>query len=435
MFRIIRAIEVGARQVKSGSKLEANLLLAATKRIEHYAKDFGTTSMKLRTLKLVEGVPYFGKKSAFNVSKRLSMGYTTAIKRVLNLTEVPQQLQLKLTNEVKHLPSFHVGNVERLQATFKEKIKKKLPAETYERLSKPNSRLTDADIANNKVLQDISKSIKNMADKDKKLFPFTGKELIYASIGGTALVAVINKHIENMRGCYVYYFNKSRKLIGCKLKTASCDGKGNFNTVCTHSCIECSQSVLDELPVSMKSLNNCVGVTETCHNCPSSDFFNDQEKKEDIISKLDNISFDLSKTAREDFHFQCNDPSVFDAIIDMTGNTANKLLDVVDQAIMTTSWFLRNLPKLIMAIVVLGSMCLSLFIFLRFFNPVGDPKYKQLKEEEEELKRTGKDFITRINEKPNKMSFEKDSDSDTSKPSMELPASATVTLPTRELTS
>lgn len=362
LFKILEALE------KSKLLGESRLAIEGATKLEKYGRD--VVSAGIHDLKVVNNEKVLlGGEHVLDISRDLRLGNLEAVKRVYKLNEVPVPLGVRLTEDVKVLPSFAVGESERIGVKFKDRIREKLPAKTFEELSSKEGVLKVEHVEQNPVLKDI---IEDMKKKERD--STTGNNIRNILLAGgsiAAAVAVINARRAQNRGCFAYYYDDNGKLSSCRVETASCDGKGSFNTSCggkQHPCNNCTGDILERIPAAMKLLDNCIGRADgqACYNCPPP---NQVSADTPDISDSDD-AFDRN-TVGDTIYFKCNDPSILDTIGDIFGQAGSDLIDLVDSSLQGSSWIFRNLSKIFKygGIILVIAVCLgAMYKFLPFFN-------------------------------------------------------------------
>ena len=350
LFKILDSIEKSIAVFD-----EAAVLTKGVERLEQYSKVESALALPVRDLRITNKTATIGGDSVLDVSRNLRLGYVDFLKKVYKVDELPRPLITRAEADVKNLSSFSIGNNERLTTEFKSRVREKMNKRTFNELNTADSVLTEKAVRENPVLNDICESMKN-----KKFITITGTELIVGAVGTVFVIAVINEHLAKMRGCYAYYMGNDQVLKNCKIQTCSCDGKGGLNQQCGTLCDFCTSDLLDKLPDSMKRVDNCKDTTKPCVQCPSADFNVtetpdlDQEQQLAVVQPRDQI------------FIRCNNPSVWDAISDIFGNAGDNLINIVDGAANAISWFLRNLPK----ILIYGGILFLLAILFGFTSKI-----------------------------------------------------------------
>lgn len=251
-----------------------------------------------------------GNKTTTELETSLKLGKIADSAPVIYKMEyVPSSLNQKLINEVKDLPSYRVGKVEKGVDDIKNLFK---DTNEYSNLINPNhGNLTINMVENNAKLKS---TIGQLIGKRYKSLTL-GVVIVGASI--TVAIEKINEHRKNMSGCFRYYMEND-VLVSCRVATCSCfDG----SPITSGGAVTCSPSLI---PKSMSGLSNCSGTTgAVCAKCPSEEVL--------TVGKGDlNNPTSLTQDSTEDLvYYKCNQASILDAIGDLVGDGVDGLVDEI----------------------------------------------------------------------------------------------------------
>lgn len=351
LFKILNAIDRGASVVQH-EKLIANSAL----HLERYAYSALNTKTLLHDIHVREGVAHIGGERVDVVGHNLKKGNLEFIRKVYKIADVPRPLALRAAEDVKELASAKIGALERNAETFKSRVREKVPERVFGELNTPGTYLTEGHVRDNKVLQDILKEMQS-----KNLKPITGTALLLSGLSTAILVSTINKRMDEIKGCTAYMLQDGQ-MYSCKIATCSCDGKGRFNATCSKHCVICPPEITASLPdVMTKNPNACVGQEGPCVNCPSDEL--DKRNAADIT----NLMADFATISQTDkLHIKCNDPGVWDTIVDIFGDLGANLLDVVDSAAKGASWVFSHMKQIFIYGGIAAFVVAVIAVFLRF---------------------------------------------------------------------
>lgn len=340
-MKIFRILDIGKYESK----------LKTAKRLDSYGHGMSSNNLKVRNIsKPTETTAFINNKEMHGVSMKIKKGYFNSLSDVYEVKNVPKQLELKTLSDVKDLPSYHYGNAERYTNELTNKIKKKSPAGSLDHLEKGTADLTARDLKTSPALNDICDFLKG------KSFRTIAGTLVFIGLTTTAVITFLNEHRKALQACLVFYYVNG-SLSGCKLPTCTCidESMNQF----TDKYTICSSKILAVLPEDMTRTTNCKGNSGlSCVNCPSDTFKNSIGK--DVNEDLN------SNTKRDEFYIECRIPSIFNAIGDITHSVGESVISVVDKAASTISWFIKNLPTIIIAGVLFFVIIIIVWLMKTF---------------------------------------------------------------------
>lgn len=288
LFRILRAADKEIDLFKITSKLEV------------IGKDIGFLDLAPVT-RTSENVLKIGDRTAVSLIESLRSGNVEeALKHIYKVENVPNSVKLKFLDEVKDLPSSHIG----LATAKAEKIKAKLKMVDNEigdgvGLSAPDGPELTVDMVNKSPT--LSKTV-NIMKNIKVVSLYAGVVLI----GGTTalVVAVINNHRREIRGCY-RFTNTNGTIHSCKMAESSCvDGQQDLHET-TRACFPAAPTII--------GATTCAGIKGVgCINCPPTATTAATDES-DMVS------------------YRCNNPSVMDAMADLLNEKADAISEIVGE--------------------------------------------------------------------------------------------------------
>lgn len=357
LFKILNAIDRGSRLLS-----EEKLKFHGSTQLERYANSVLSSKTLAHDINIKEGRATIGGHQVENVSRKLKLGDVGVLNKIYRINEIPRALALRTLEDVKNLPSARVGEVERLQTTFKEKARNKLSAKAYDELNSTGRDLKIDDVRENDLIKKVVDEI--MTKRDIK--PFTGTGFVVAGVSMAIFISTFNKRLRDMKGCHVYYTDDLGNISSCKLAACSCDGKGGFNSECGVHCKLCPEEILRLLPLSMTdNIKACANATGPCVNCPSTEFENAN------AVDIDSENPDFNNTLPTDkLYIKCVDPTILDTFVDIFGNLGNDILDIADNAVGATNFFLRNIKSILVASGVIVTIIAMFVAYMKFGRPV-----------------------------------------------------------------
>lgn len=339
-------------RILGAAHYESNIFKTAS-RLNSYASGITHSGYAIKARPIVKknGLTFIHNRNILHVSTDIRKGYFSSLKNVYEINSIPRDLETRTFHEVKGLPAYHLGNAERYTSTLSDAIKSKSPPGALNHLDKGNVDLTMRDLDKSPALKEACKSLQG-----KKLTTLLGRSIVIG-LSLVLVVSFLNEHRKDMQGCIAFRV-KNGTLEGCKLQTCSCiDASMNDRT---NNYSLCGDDLLQFLPDDMKSVTNCKGnVGSSCVNCPSQAF-------RDMYNKDDGTSLD-ENTKGDEIYVECRTPSIFNALGDITHTVGDATLSVVKGAAKATSWFLGNLPKILIG----GGIVFAIVVVIWFLRSFG----------------------------------------------------------------
>ncbi len=341
LYRLLGA----SSKVKTINKVESSLL------------KYGQELSNGLNLKKINGI---GKDINFDglgileVERALKRGDLSSLDKIFDFKGViSQQVKSTILDEVKNLPSFKLGKMEETVTKIKNS---KIPSE----LKVAGKDVPLEDVVKTKNGNSIINYLKGKSYKSLTL------GTIVFGTSAALIVAVVNKHRDEMSGCFKYSIDSNGLLTACKIMECSCkDGGLNIAS----SMVTCAA------PPNMKG-GDCTTTTGyACVNCPS------EEVEDELRGDLDDPnSLDQDETV----YYQCNNPSFFDALGDIMQDfikgLGNVLDDIKEGGEGILSWVTKNLKFIGIAIVIAIIIIITAVVFsmVRKINSYSTPTYKSI---------------------------------------------------------
>lgn len=272
-------------------------LTKVTEAFGNYAKKVKLPSFKVPSVKASGGVVSIGADTLASLEKRVKLGYVAdTMRKVYKIEKLPSSIELKLIDEVKHLPSYKVGVSKRAADTLEANI------------GAVGSNVTESTVAANSRLSKVIDYLKG-----KSFISITGGTVV---IGVTTVYALqaIQRHRDMMSGCFRYEMVRG-KIEACKVQSCSCvngapsQGGSNY-------------CAADKLPADMLVTSGCSGSSGTvCVNCPSASFESD---KGDVTSD-DGLS---NPAPNDNVYYECRNATFWEAVSDLVGDEVDKVIDI-----------------------------------------------------------------------------------------------------------
>lgn len=358
-------------KILSAVRTEENILSGISK-IERYSAVATSKIINVREFASVKGVMHINGKPVEAVSSQLSMGFTSSLRDVYKIDNIPKSLELRSIEDVKLRPSFTVGeNIRFAENRFKPQLSEKLDTEAKKIMSSTDLKdeITPAVVERNPVLKNI---FNNLSGKTMRT---VGGTLITIGIGIAAVCAVVNEHRNRLTACTLYYY-RNNQLRRCTILTCTCK-----KVACQKDCNYCSPEILKKyLPADML-VDNCGDFKEAagCAKCPSENY-NKVDISDDNTLRQDNI---------EDSSFvRCQRPDFFEALSDLFGGVSEDLLDIVKGSLNGVSWLVSKLPYIILAAIIGTIIIIIISIFSKFKSSSSSapppPRYEPLTNEDQD---------------------------------------------------
>lgn len=296
-----------------GASIKESDLLKISKKIKDFATETNiSTAIVPAVTKDSSGLIKIGNSSAVHLEKQLKLGNIgDAGKAIYQVDNIPPGVQTRLINEVKDLPSYHVGVTERGTDKLKSLMNN---SSDYKKLSDPKyaGKLTSEMVSKDSRLGKLCKYMTN-----KKFYSLSAGGLV---LGATIpyVIQEINKHRERLSGCFRYTILNGQPSA-CKVASCSC-ADGAISTQVVDKVSLCDQS---SIPDSMKNITSCGGTSGiACVNCPTSEVENAGKGDLTNDTSLDEVS------PNDRVYYKCQIASILDAIGDLT---ADKIDEVNEQ--------------------------------------------------------------------------------------------------------
>lgn len=320
LFRIVGA---AAREVEDAAKI--------VKGLARFGEEVRISTQQLPSLiKIEKGVSKVGNIPLSTIEKNLKLGNVVDSAKVLyGIEHVPDTLRIRLDGEVKTLPSYHVGRVERGAEDMKN-LFKDLP---------DSKNLSDANFAG-KLTEDMVKKSSRL----QELVKFIGSKRFWSLTAGavgitggaTYVISLINTHRLKLSGCFRYSVVNGKPLA-CKIAACSCNDGA---IIVTDGVSMCGSS--DMIPASMNIASACAETTGTvCVNCPSEQVLNEGK------GSLDNPASLETHSQSDKVFYKCVNASIFDAIADLVGDQVDEVNRAVGAVTETVSDFLSLVFKIL----------------------------------------------------------------------------------------
>lgn len=297
--------------------------------------------------------------STMEVVKNLKYGEfeMTMSKVYRDIGHVSEPVLLRLKQDVKDVPDFHIGNFDRASESLKKIVTKDMSEIDKEILTNPKR----AEEVNKSFLERnprLQKAVEFL--NGKKFKTFTG--VVVTVIG----INAITQHQKRMAGCYRFSMDSvSGKLVVCRVASCSCEN-GSINSE-TNGAVMCDPS---RLPEKMKDLNNCKNNSKSglhCAECPPADHATEKGTKDPgNLSDPDSLS-DLPE--KDKVTYECKTPSWYDAFADITNNVMGDVEHVVGNVANELgsffSLFMRVMKYLLIFVAIAGVIGLSVFAYTK----------------------------------------------------------------------
>lgn len=340
-------------KVLSAIRVEENVASGISK-IERYSLDATSSVLPVREINKVDGIMRINNKSTTIIAEQLSMGFTTVLRDVYKIDNIPKALELRTIEDIKMKPSYAVGENARFTTEkLMPEMSAKLDKDTNKVMSStdPDVKLTPEAVERNPVLKNIFNKISG------KTLKTAGGALITIGLGTVAICAAVNEHRNRLTACTLYYYDGDQ-LRSCVVPTCTCKP-----VACTSNCNYCGQELLEKyLPADMLK-DNCGGFSGVgCAQCPSESY--NKANISDDSTLTNNNTTDTS-------FVKCQRPTFFDALTDLFGGVSEDLLGIVKDSLGGVSWIIQKLPYIILFFVVGILIIIIISIFNKF---AGDNK-------------------------------------------------------------
>lgn len=315
-------------KVISAIRAESHITEGITK-LEKYSHEAVSVSLETRRMIEIEGVMTINGKATHVVSRELSMGFTSALRDVYNIRDIPRPLELKTVNEVKELPSFRVGeHIRFTEERLEPQLAVKLDNNTKEimKSAHPDVKLTPEMAERNPVLKNIFSKMSG------KTFTTFGGWTVAIGLGIASAVTVVNEHRSRMTACMLYYYEYGQ-LRRCVIPTCTCKP-----VACTKKCNFCDEAQMKLLPQDMQ-VDNCGGFKGVgCMNCPSASYLKTNINEDNT----------LVATSDDSRFIRCHQPTFYEALTDIWGGVNEDILDIVKSSLSGVGWLVGKLPMIIL---------------------------------------------------------------------------------------
>lgn len=336
---------------------------SVAKHLNFISKDFKLPSIPVAHVNFDHalGMLKYGELDTYNLVKHLKRGnFDFSLKQVYpGLDNISEPLALKLKNDIRDLPDYHLGNYERGSTTFKNAVLRDMPGADVAKLSDPKftDGVTEAMVERNPRLKRV---LAYMAGK--KFVTFTGVAVV---VGLYAAYEAVNQHQRRMAGCYRYAVDKhTGKLDVCKVATCSCED-GKMNAVSGATMCD-SNHPIEEI---MKNIKNCQENAQSglyCTHCPVP---SDDKKKETEDSGSLTDPDSLSGASEHDrVTYQCMLPSWSDALADIVNSVRETATDAAEEAVKEVGSLLSLIIQISKYIAIVVAVCVAIGGILYTYN-------------------------------------------------------------------
>lgn len=337
-------------KIVAAIRVEENVISGISK-IERYSLAATSSILTTREITNVDGVIRMNGKATQQLSHDLSMGFTSALKDIYKIDNIPKSLELRSLEDIKALPSYEVGqNIRYVDQKLKPELSSKLDSKTLKLMESTNlnDKITPSVVERNPVLKNI---FNKMSGKTMKT---VGGTLLTIGVGTGAICTVVNEHRNRLTACMLYYYDNNQ-LRRCAIATCTCKA-----VACTKNCNYCKPSILKKyLPDDMLH-DNCgdfKGSSAGCVKCPS-----DNYNKANIFDDST-----LHETSVSDSSFvRCQKPDFFEALSDLFGGASEDLLDIIRGSLNGISSLVKYLPYIIIAAIIGTLIIIIISIFGKF---------------------------------------------------------------------
>lgn len=350
-------MSLALHRIVSAIRVEDNVLAGVAK-IEKYGLSATQSSLAVREIVKVDGVMKMNGKATSVIGSELAMGFTSALRDVYKLENIPHSLELRTIEDVKLRPSYLVGeNIRFVENRFAPELSSKLDKEAKRVMSSKNlsDEITPEIVERNPALKKI---FENMSGKKMKTFAGT---VLTVGVGIAAVCVAVNEHRNRLTACMLYYYDDNKQLRRCTIATCTCK-----KVACTKSCNYCSPDILQKyLPPDML-VDNCGDFSGSaeCRKCPSEDY-NKANLSDDSTLKEKDVS--------QSSFVRCQRPDFFDALSDMFGGVSEDILDIVKGSLSGLSWIVKFLPYIIFAAIAGIVIIILISIFGKFNSSSSSP--------------------------------------------------------------
>lgn len=335
---------------------------SGTRKIADYAHEAEAGSLKVRPMVLdtKTGHMSVNGKPTHVVSEQLKMGYTTALKDVYDIDNVPKTLEHRSVEDVKFHPSYSVGeNMRFKDEKFQPQMEPKLNKEGKKVMKSTDltEEITPRVVEQNPPLKNI---FMNLSGKTMRS---VGGTLLKFGIGIAAVCVVVNEHRNRLTACMLYYHEK-KQLRRCTIASCTCK-----SVECKKDCDYCTDVIMKKyLPNDMLSTDNCIGFKGTgCAQCPSEAFSKANIEDDETLQKED---------PDEAVFVRCQKPDFFEALGDIFGGTSEQLLEIVNGSLAAINWLIAKLPYIILFGIIVVVIIILISILGKFKS--SSPQYTVL---------------------------------------------------------
>lgn len=325
----------------------------AISKIDSYTREATSSILPLRQITHVDGIAHMNGKATHILSSELAMGFTSSLRDIYNIENIPLSLELRTIDDVKLRPSYIVGeNIRFSENRLTPELSSKLDDEAKKIMNStnPNDKLTPEIVERNPALKNISEKLSGKSVRT------VGGTLITIGVGIAAVCLAVNEHRNRLTACMLYYYDATNVLRRCVIATCTCKA-----VACSSNCNYCTNDVLQKyLPADMLQ-NNCEGFTGTadCRNCPSSNYM-----KANINDDSTLAQDDKSKSS----FVRCQKPNFYEALSDLFGGVSDDLLDIVKNSLNGISWLIQKLPLIILCVFIGFILIIIISIIKRFIG-------------------------------------------------------------------
>lgn len=326
-------------------------ILSGISKIEKYSLEATSNILSVREISKINGVMHMNGTATHIISSQLSMGFTSALRDIYKIDNIPHTLELRTLQDVKLKPSYIVGeNIRFVENKLKPQLSSKLDSEAGKIMSSknPSDKITPNVVERNPALKNIFNSLSGKTVKT------VGGTLLTVGIGIAAVCAVVNEHRNRLTACMLYYYSNSQ-LRRCVIATCTCK-----QVACTKDCNYCTTDVLSKyLPTDMLK-DNCKDFSGSagCVNCPSDNYNKLNISNDNSLTSSDNIN--------ESSFVRCHRPDFFEALSDLVGGVNESLLDIVKGSLNGISWIIEKLPYIILFVIFGIVIAIIISIVKRF---------------------------------------------------------------------
>lgn len=345
-------MSLALHRIVSAIRVEENVVAGVAK-IEKYGLNATSSALAVREVVKLDGVMTMNGKATRFIGTQLAMGFTSSLRDVYKLDNIPRSLELRTIEDVKLRPSYSVGeHIRFTENKFKPEISSKLDKEAKRVMSSTDlaDEITPAIVERNPVLKRIFDKMSG-----KKMRTFAGTVLT-VGVGIAAVCVAVNEHRNRLTACMLYFY-QNNQLQRCAIATCTCK-----KVDCTKACNYCPPNILAKyLPADML-VDNCgdyTGSSAGCIKCPSDDY-----NKANVSDDATLAPEDVSKSS----FVRCQRPDFFEALTDMFGGVSEDLLDIVKGSLGGISWIVKFLPYIILVTIVGIAIIILISIFGKLNN-------------------------------------------------------------------